>query len=544
MAVVPPPATVGPTTPGGPSSLPGPNSANLALPPVAVSIQAAPDKILQLAHQIQVPGLIAGTPNAATVTVSTLVGNLTLLLPALVEAEQKKLLEQLLGLFEAQKTLTVVVQPGNPPSQAFLLVPPLGSASALTPPAAPLASLSALPTAGAQDVPKTWPTLSPTSDPTGLAPPVTLVRGSLIAVLVLQSLPATIATQLLEETALAAQGHNNLYGGTRPGRTEVQASQPVGGGSPTIGPFEPGVELTLHIEDVAMPSSRVPIAPAANQFLAVVTGVGANGQLLLKAGDGTFYVRQTVLNAPIGTTLLVTADIVRPPLPLPLEQPDAGGFASLQEALTALAQLDPNLARQVIENFVPQANAALPGALLFLLSAFKQGDTVRGWLGADMVETLAKAGKMELVTHLGQQLAGETGLPVQDPVVGAWRSYPLPLYVNGQFETLRLYVHGDGQKNAQAQTESKTGGKPTRFLIDVRMSKLGPLQLDGFVRAKQLDMMVRSEKALPEGLNENLRQTYISTLAAVGFAGSLAFQIGRQHWLRIQSPGAAGSVLT
>jgi hypothetical protein len=76
------------------------------------------------------------------------------------------------------------------------------------------------------------------------------------------------------------------------------------------------------------------------------------------------------------------------------------------------------------------------------------------------------------------------------------------------------------------------------------MSRLGALQLDGFVRKKQLDMIVRSEQALPAGLDRELKLSYIDVLSAVDYAGTISFQTGRQQWVNIQNPGAAKAVVT
>jgi hypothetical protein len=83
-----------------------------------------------------------------------------------------------------------------------------------------------------------------------------------------------------------------------------------------------------------------------------------------------------------------------------------------------------------------------------------------------------------------------------------------------------------------------------RFLIDVRMSRLGPMQLDGFLRSRQLDIIVRSENPLPPWLNEDLRRTYTKTMEAIGYVGGLNFQNGRQGWLNVQQPAAGKAITT
>jgi hypothetical protein len=215
----------------------------------------------------------------------------------------------------------------------------------------------------------------------------------------------------------------------------------------------------------------------------------------------------------------------------------------LQQVISALTQIDPALAHAIMSARIPQPGEALPGALLFFLSAVRQGD-LRNWLGNNALDALTRAGKIELINKLMQDMH-QTGQSVHDNVIGEWRSYPVPIYENPYFSMMHIYVHGDrhrqGAKDSSAAT--KTAAGQIRFLIDVRMSRLGALQLDGFVRQKQLDMIVRSEYALPAGLDRELKQSYIGVLQSIDYAGTINFQVGRQQWVNIQSAASAKAVV-
>ena len=239
------------------------------------------------------------------------------------------------------------------------------------------------------------------------------------------------------------------------------------------------------------------------------------------------YIRQSA-NAPVGSNLLVTLDALKP-VTLPASEDPT--FSSLQQVLSALAQADPQAARMLMQASIPQPNVQLPGMLMFILSAFKQGD-VRGWLGENALDTLARSGKLELLAKLTGDLSQASSL-VRDPTVGEWRAYPIPLQVDGHLQTLNFYVHGD-RHGQQGQHDQRSGSNKVRFLIDMRTTRLGAIQLDGLVQPKKLDMIVRSEHALPQGLPNELRDSYIRTLGALGYTGGLLFQTGRQSWLVIQ----------
>jgi len=165
------------------------------------------------------------------------------------------------------------------------------------------------------------------------------------------------------------------------------------------------------------------------------------------------------------------------------------------------------------------------------MSALKQGDA-RNWLGSAAADILTHMGKFELAARLIEDMSRPAAL-ARDNTVGEWKSYQIPLQAEGRLQTLNLYVHGD-RRDRHARDNKPAGAAQVRFLIDMRMSKLGPMQLDGLVQPKKLDMIVRSEHSLPAGLPNELRNAYIRTLDALGYSGGLNFHVGRRHWLVIQ----------
>lgn len=293
-------------------------------------------------------------------------------------------------------------------------------------------------------------------------------------------------------------------------------------------PFlQPGKDVVLHIDAVTLPSAPAPVPLNPNQVAATVIGNGSNGQLILKSSDATLYIRADV-TAPLGTNLLLTVDTSKPAPPAILPPLEQQSFTSLQQTLEALAQINPQLAQQFIDTHIPQPNTQLAAPLLFFLHALKQGNP-QSWLGKDNVEILTKANKMALLSKLTHDLSASVHTE-RDPTVGEWKSYPVPIYTQQQFQNITLHVHGDGHQQTSTGVD---GDKPkqVRFLIDTHMSRLGPIQLDGLVRPKKLDMILRSESSLPAGLPQDLRTSYIKTIEAIGFTGSLSFQIGKQNWI-------------
>lgn len=104
---------------------------------------------------------------------------------------------------------------------------------------------------------------------------------------------------------------------------------------------------------------------------------------------------------------------------------------------------------------------------------------------------------------------------------------------------VRLHVRerGDGEDAGSGAP----GGAGTRFLVDLDLSRLGRLQLDGLVRDRRMDLMVRSETPLERSVESGLIQTVDSALQAIGYSGGLAFRSGPHGWVELAESRAARS---
>lgn len=300
-----------------------------------------------------------------------------------------------------------------------------------------------------------------------------------------------------------------------------------------------GKDVSLRIVSVQPPQTAAasvtppPLHPG--QFVATVIAQTPDGRLLAQAGANVLYVRNEI-TAPVGATLILqpaapsAAGVGLPAVP-------SASYKALPDILNILQQMDVLTAPRLIAS-LPQANDGLAGALLQIFGSYKSADPA-AWLGRPVAETLAHLGQAELLRSLSREMKEQTRAG-SDPIVGDWRSYPVPLYNAGAFHTLTLHVHHDRDKSSDREHEST--GKKTRFLVDMRLSRLGDLQLDGFVQPKKIDMVLRSERSLPDGVHAELRAAYGKAMGAVGFAGTLNFQIGRQHWVRVTGDTRGGLV--
>jgi hypothetical protein len=309
-----------------------------------------------------------------------------------------------------------------------------------------------------------------------------------------------------------------------------------------------GESIAVRIVHVDPPGSAMPTpSPALSLaagggepvLLGVVAGTTAQGHPVLVTASGSL-VLSTRSEVPKGT--VVTA-VLTPDLPPPLDPdplpPDAiktmtegSGWPEMRALLGTLAGANRAVAAQVANTLLPQPNRKLGAALTFLLGALRGGDA-RGWLGAEATDALEKAGRGDTIARFEREFTA-LRREAEDSVAGEWKAYPLPMLDSSGIQPARLYVRAvDDEERARRE---RGEGKRSRFLLDVTLTRLGPLQLDGSVRARRFDLVLRSQAPLPEGLRGELVRVFTDSVTAVGFTGALSFQAGSRAWV---SPAAA-----
>ena len=349
-----------------------------------------------------------------------------------------------------------------------------------------------------------------------------------------ESSPSTDKTNLQPNTQMAAAG--------KPTSDPSVKTSPT-----TLASFlRPGVAVNLRVDAVVNNNAPTSTAPAASttpiatkgeiQVTATVIGNGPQGQMLLNADGYTFFVRQG-RPLPVGTKLQLTLQPLQADDSVLLQPPVDTDAEMLRQIVQTMAQIDPLLSQQFMQTQIAHPQQNLGATLMFLMNAFSKGN-FKEWLGDAVIEKLEKAGKRSLMNSMLETLEQRTGT-AHDQTIGEWRTVPLPLYDNGQMQFMQFYVRNDLQDHmAGQQRAQQPSGARTHFVINLHPTNLGAMQMDGLVQTKKLDIIIRSEHNLPPALPHELRELYLKTLSALGYTGTINFQIGRHHWLNIETKNA------
>ncbi|TQV71894.1 hypothetical protein [Denitrobaculum tricleocarpae] len=199
--------------------------------------------------------------------------------------------------------------------------------------------------------------------------------------------------------------------------------------------------------------------------------------------------------------------------------------------------LSSSLASKIMSR-VPTAGAALSSNMLFLLSALNTGQ-LNGWLGRATVDQMQREGHRDLVGKLDQDLA-QAGR-ISDAAGGEWRTLILPFLDDQQIRQLRLFIRRD-QEDGEGDGQEQSGADTTRFVLEIELTKTGDLQLDGLIRSKLFDLILRTRSPFPQSMRDEIIRIFNESNHSLGLAGQIVFEAsGDWRSKTIESAGLTDS---
>ncbi|MHA1599211.1 MAG: hypothetical protein ACTSW2_00170, partial [Alphaproteobacteria bacterium] len=212
----------------------------------------------------------------------------------------------------------------------------------------------------------------------------------------------------------------------------------------------------------------------------------------------------------------------------------ARAWPEIQEVVRVLHEATPLSATPAPgATEILQPGSRLASGLLFFLAALNGGDMGR-WLGSQAIQTLKNAGLDNLLTRLGQDF-GQLSRHVESGGTD-WRLFLIPLHDGSQVQQIRFFErHGShGRGDGRREDES------TRFILEIELSRLGDMQIDGLVRGKRFDLMLRTHRPLPGMMCHDITEIFSEANEAAGFTGNIGFQASRDwRFMPIDDDGAA-----
>ncbi len=316
----------------------------------------------------------------------------------------------------------------------------------------------------------------------------------------------------------------------RGGQSASQATQLYGRTAASAGPVSSPAPTTAATPAIPQGHFGQPAAGTAGQAALPDAGTAALAGRPTKSPQSLPHRPTPAAPMAAAGATATPAAAVSGAAALPLGE---GVTPALREALTALSQLDPALAGQAAQRSVPQPGPQMGAALLLFVAAARGGD-VRGWLGDKPMRVLEAKGKGDIANRLTSDFAAQTRQLTEAPA-SDWRSISVPVFDRGNWSELQLHIGPPPQDDGADPARPR--GK--RFVIDVTLSRLGPLQLDGTLTARHLDLAVRTHDPFSLAERQEMSATFAKVCEGTGLTGTMVFQPGGHNWLRLAGSGGA-----
>ena len=313
-----------------------------------------------------------------------------------------------------------------------------------------------------------------------------------------------------------------------------------------------GSRFSVRITNILPPSQLssgggLPVTGSTNlsvgQFVTgVVTMTNTQGHAVVQTHAGPINLA-TPSPLPPGTTIsfLITAPLS------PVALGNLGGMGDLNaevimethrwpeldDAVRSLNESHPTLGQQVMSSILPKADTTLAANIILLLAAIRGGD-IKNWFGDAPVRALQRI-KPELMSRLRDDFT-QIGRLSDDNISSDWRAFPVP-FLNGQaIEQIRLFM----KRNSENKDDEQAPDNGARFVLDLDLTRLGRLQLDGLVRTdkKQFDLIIRTNNHLQQAMQNDIRNIFQKAVEQTGYNGGLTFQAAPAGFTDIQSDRA------
>jgi len=517
----------------------------LSLP--RATVLAAPPALADLAVGIKLDVIVATLPEANRITLDTPHGPVTLSLPFKpVVSVGQPLILHLVGLAgkDGHPKVAISLPDGKPPTVAPAQVQVGGAGTG-----------AAVQTSGGPATVPSAPHLG-----VGISVTATLLRPVVLSPQGI--IQAAVNTAIQNATASTPQTTATVTGGAATPQQTTQTPQTGGtatptpqqaGGAPQQQTAQPNVlpagsGLSLRIVSVKPPEGPLPslTPPPQTGNLSLTPGATLTGTVSGQQGPNSAVVQTHAgpmtlpTDKPIAPGTQITFELLSlkpapPPTPgvhAAASPMTSGTWPVLADAVDVLADISPGAQAHLIQAALPRSDAQLATNIMFFLSAIRGGD-VKSWLGDGPLRILERQ-RPDVAARLKDDVGGASRR-VRDPETGDWRQFAIPFLHDGDIDSISLLTRDDDDDDDE---DSDNDG--SRFVIDLNLSRLGHMQIDGLVGAnnKRLDVVVRTDQPLASEMRQDIRALYANALEVTGLEGSVGFQAAPGNFVKIAAPPA------
>ena len=169
---------------------------------------------------------------------------------------------------------------------------------------------------------------------------------------------------------------------------------------------------------------------------------------------------------------------------------------------------------------IPRPDNGLAASILRFMLNLRSGE-IAGLIGDASLRLILQE-KPDLVKRLRDDLR-IIGRLSEEPISGDWRALPIPIANGHEIQQIHLLMR---RVSSNEKDQDNRVGPGKRFIVDVELSKMGRIQLDGLVNdnGKHFDLVIRSQHHMQEAIQNEIRTIFTTAQTITGTTGWLRFQ--------------------
>ena len=122
-------------------------------------------------------------------------------------------------------------------------------------------------------------------------------------------------------------------------------------------------------------------------------------------------------------------------------------------------------------------------------------------------------------------LVREVGSAASEPLADGWKSQTLPLGSDQSQAVSLFYRNQDLDPDEDTSDDDVEHSKTQRAVFDVTFSRLGRCQIDTLCQERRFDLLIRSERPLPQDDRQQIADLFASASEIAGLHGDIAFKV-------------------
>ena len=280
----------------------------------------------------------------------------------------------------------------------------------------------------------------------------------------------------------------------------------------------------------ALPTTekQTEIIPARIPLRGVVFDFKARSAPLVVTKIGVLALEENIRLPHLTPVDVEITSVAEPPSFVLPEQRDETAFQAFKDALGGLQKSDP-AAFESLKSILPQTGVKLPALIRTFITAASQGVPLASFIGeanAIAIQNLGEKGRT-LISAMEKEFSASSK-KVSDGR-SSWQAWSVPILSGAIVEPVSLYLQKP-QEDGHRQNGSSGKQNAVRFVLDLNLSKLGKMQMDGLAHRneRRFDLILRHKNDLPESFDEKIRLIFTQTLSALNYTGTVKVDLTDQ----------------